>query len=1097
MIHEKIEEIFLLNGRSIIVLKGIATDLVDSSKKLFSFNIDYLDTVDLNILKKEAFKQLIEKKSLIQDYLWMTIEEFQLIQDFFALIDIPMIVLENNFYDKQFPYEDTLSDVREVYEKLYYQSENELDLTKKKLLENVSFFYGQINYSKQSDNYYVTYPEMDNAIPVVKLYDSKKPTVQFSNDVPSDDVEQIELSDDETPFLDLEAKLLAGTNKKNIIFVLTGSENDLPNHYLERIYLLSKGSQANFFFSALSMRRKVIENQAEYAKMLNQIYGYKNFQEIDFYANIENHSKETVSISQVQIIDDIVSQAEKAMHGEPFRDVYITAATGAGKSVMFQIPALYLSKKYSNDKPLTLVISPLIALMVDQVSDMKKKGITNVATINGNTPPHEKEKIIDDIKEQRVDILYLSPESLQARTDITNLIGDRGIGVVIIDEAHIVTTWGKSFRADYWYLGIYLAKLRKKYKFPIVTFTATAIYGGQEDMYLDTRNSLNMISPISYFGNVKRDDLLMDVRSSEKELDVEGRDYRKTKKALALNHMKKAKKNGQKSLLYFPTVKLLIDFYSFVEQNEPKIADKTGKYYGTLSKEEKDTTLDEFKTGELEFVLATKAFGMGVDISDITNVYHYAPTGSVVDYIQEIGRAARDKEKVPYGFGIIDFLSKDMNDVKKLYGMSAIKKSQILEVMRKVVSVYKEKGNDRNLIMSPEDFKYIFVQNKRDEDSLDNKVKTVLLMIEKDFESPRKIGYSPFVARPRSLYGTDLIFVTPELEKNFINSKLGKYITRYARIESKKYSKIYQVDLGRIWENDFKNMSFPQFKYSLFTQQELEKLKYKDLFKKFRYASGVSVSLSSNTTVQEVSSKYRKVLAAFEDFINQQIMANKQFTVRELGDYFMKSLRIENSFQARAFAQTIINIAFEFTKNRNIPFLVERSNSSASDQRYIVHNSGDIFTEFVMKTISEVLDPKDNFYKDKDVITTYFNRAAENNIDATLAVLGVGEAIKLLNFQLIGGGNPQIYLRMNSIGPLEKAIKQGDFYKNTILEDVKRKHYTSVAMLKYLFNHEQPEKKRSERITHYTQWFWDTIEDYFMGILPQQVKDKLSDGAKK
>lgn len=120
------------------------------------------------------------------------------------------------------------------------------------------------------------------------------------------------------------------------------------------------------------------------------------------------------------------------------------------------------------------------------------------------------------------------------------LIGDRNIGVVIIDEAHIVTTWGKSFRADYWYLGIYLSKLRKDFSFPIVTFTATAIYGGREDMYLDTRNSLNLISPISYFGAVRRDDIFMNVRSSDKDLDKEGSDYRKTKNTLALKHMQKS-----------------------------------------------------------------------------------------------------------------------------------------------------------------------------------------------------------------------------------------------------------------------------------------------------------------------------------------------------------------------------------------------------------------------------------------------------------------------------------------------------------------------------------------------------------------------------
>src|SRR5699024_6687030 len=267
--------------------------------------------------------------------------------------------------------------------------------------------------------------------------------------------------------------------------------------------------------------RKVIKNEDSYVKMLKEVYGYEAYKEIEFYKSIESRSKKTIKISKTKNIDDIVNQAENAMYGEDFRDVYITETNGATKSIMLEIPALYLARKYSNDKPLTLVISPLIGLMNDQVDDMKRKGIANSATINGNTPPFEKESILERIQQQEIDILYLSPETLQARSDIKMLIGDRNIGVVIIDEAHIVTTWGKSFRSDYWYLGIYLAKLRKEYKFPIVTFTATAIYGGREDMYIDTRNSLNMISPISYFGNVRRNELFMIVRSSEKDLDKE------------------------------------------------------------------------------------------------------------------------------------------------------------------------------------------------------------------------------------------------------------------------------------------------------------------------------------------------------------------------------------------------------------------------------------------------------------------------------------------------------------------------------------------------------------------------------------------------
>ncbi|MCJ0544757.1 ATP-dependent DNA helicase RecQ, partial [Enterococcus cecorum] len=148
-----------------------------------------------------------------------------------------------------------------------------------------------------------------------------------------------------------------------------------------------------------------------------------------------------------------------------------------------------------------------------------------------------------------------------------------------------------------------------------------------------------------------------------------------------------------------------------------------GKYYGSLSKEDKNAVLERFKTGDLQFVLATKAFGMGIDIPDITNVYHYAPTGNVVDYIQEIGRVARDKNKVEFGFGIIDFLKSDISDVKKLYGLSSIKKNELVEVIRKIVHTYNDKQHNRRLLVSPEDFKYIFSNTVLDEESLDNRLK--------------------------------------------------------------------------------------------------------------------------------------------------------------------------------------------------------------------------------------------------------------------------------------------------------------------------------------------------------------------------------------
>lgn len=188
--------------------------------------------------------------------------------------------------------------------------------------------------------------------------------------------------------------------------------------------------------------------------------------------------------------NDIVLQANAALEGKDFRDIFVTSPTGAGKSIMFQIPAVYLAEKYKENKPLTIVISPLIGLMNDQVYNLQNKDITFSATINSEISPVEKMNIITKIQNGEISILYVSPETLLSRSDIKMLIGDRKVGLLVIDEAHIVTTWGKSFRSDYWYLGNYIQKLRKKMKFPIATFTATAIYGGVEDMYSETRDSL-------------------------------------------------------------------------------------------------------------------------------------------------------------------------------------------------------------------------------------------------------------------------------------------------------------------------------------------------------------------------------------------------------------------------------------------------------------------------------------------------------------------------------------------------------------------------------------------------------------------------------
>ena len=352
--------------------------------------------------------------------------------------------------------------------------------------------------------------------------------------------------------------------------------------------------------------------------------------------------------------------------------------------MIFQIPVIDLAEKYGM---VTLVISPLIGLMNDQVQGMEKHRYAKARTINSDIPPMVKKTIAQEVQEGRCDILYLSPESLLSRSDISDLIGDRAIGLLIVDEAHIVTTWGKQFRPDYWFLGDYVNKLRKQqlngphqHAFVTATFTATATYGGEEDMYRETLRSLHMSpDPIVYLGCVRRRNIELCIREVPR---VTGRrEYELDKFQALTGQITTALEQGQKTLIYFPTVSLLERFYTHC------LAQRLGKavtrYHAQLSGEAKAENLEDFRSGKRRVMLATKAFGMGIDIPDIALVLHFAPTGNLCDYTQEIGRAARDPEI--QGRAVYEHMANDFKHINRLHGLSSIQPWQLVQVMRKVL----------------------------------------------------------------------------------------------------------------------------------------------------------------------------------------------------------------------------------------------------------------------------------------------------------------------------------------------------------------------------------------------------------------------------
>ncbi len=164
-------------------------------------------------------------------------------------------------------------------------------------------------------------------------------------------------------------------------------------------------------------------------------------------------------------------------------------------------------------------------------------------------------------------------------------------------------------------MGSYLNKLRKDYNFPIVTFTATAIIGGPEDMYTDIKKSLNLISPIRYLGKIKKDNIYLNIKQiDEKYKKDNGNDAKQIKDKLLIAKIEKNIKQNKKMLVYFPTVVSINQFKTTLEAFQPHLYEKTAIYHGQLTNDNKNINFNEFKNGEKPIILATKAFGMGIDI---------------------------------------------------------------------------------------------------------------------------------------------------------------------------------------------------------------------------------------------------------------------------------------------------------------------------------------------------------------------------------------------------------------------------------------------------------------------------------------------------
>lgn len=1041
------------------ILIGFSPSQLESLKSFKLFSIPYPCNLNDFKIGPEILGEVSQQLSQKLDYYWCTMEEYQFfIEGTFSSFFTPTFIY-NNLYYRQFPQMYGIDDIDQFVEIFSVDDEN--------IPENFSApfdfltkFYSLIT---KNENYYVTYSTSDELqekwIPYFTLKDGEE--IETAS---IDDKEIIlEISEDENQFLELSADILNGSLKGEYALAHTADLNSFTNNYRERILLLNQiSTQCKLYLSLKSLEKKNVE-ETPYLEILDRYWGYSNFRDLPMYKD-PDQSKELIDVSQSQIIDDLVSNSINAYHNNPFRDVFITSPTGAGKSIMFQIPALHLYEKFGL---LTIVISPLIGLMKDQVDNLKSRGISSVETINSDITPVEKTNISERVHAGEISTLYISPETLLSRSDIKMLIGERVVGLFIVDEAHIVTTWGKAFRADYWYLGTYLQKLRKEMKFPIATFTATAIYGGEEDMYKETRDSLNLLNPITYLGKVRRDDIKIGINSRAD--DYKGNEYLRAKFVITAERVKKFIKKEEKTLIYFPTINAILKFMTYMEENHPRASEKLTVYYGRLRKEEKEANAKKFKDGSAPIMLATKAFGMGIDIPDINNVYHFAPTGNVCDYVQEVGRAARD---LPDGNAYFDFLSNDFSHVRRLHGMSTIHKHQLQLVAQKILSVYKENRNrSRNLLVSAEDFRYIFEQNSfSDNDGdIDGKLKTALLLLEKDFTL--RMGYSPFVARPRGIFSREYFRVKAEGEKFLQLKKNTGYSKKIKSLpENPVYTAIYELDLKRIWEKEYRNLSFAQFKYFFHTADPSITLPYLEYLDPI-----MEVKLSSRVPKHLLVPKTTEILNHLEVFLRNKAMEKTYFQTTELATHIGKTIK-KDKYICEGIAQIILQSMQRYGKlsgNMNSNNIAK----SHETRGYMVLPGYQDFLKFITNTLDRYLNNPNLTWdvKSNEGVLYLPKRKIGHNEEASI-IFGILEAIDVLNYQMIGGNTPEIYIRINSVLELERLVKHPEKYRNRILESVHFRHRLSVAMLTYIFKNKMG-----------TEEFWEVIEEYFLGRIPEEV----------
>ena len=384
--------------------------------------------------------------------------------------------------------------------------------------------------------------------------------------------------------------------------------------------------------------------------------------------------------------------------------------TGTGKSVCYQIPAL---SRFDKTGALTVVISPLVALMADQVQGLARAGISLAVTVNGMLSNPERNDALERVRMGDAAILLISPEQLRSGS-VRSVLRQREVGLWVLDEAHCISKWGHDFRPDYRYVSRFIKEYSGDQVAPVLCLTATA----KPEVIADIRSHFLQklgLDLLLLDGGAKRQNLHFAVQLTEKAT--------KLTDILAAITANLPKGGLSGAVVYCATRSATERVAAFLTEQGMTAA----HFHAGLTAERKREVQEAFRIGDLRVIAATNAFGMGIDKPDIRLVVHGDIPGSLENYVQEAGRAGRDRAPAHC---VLLFAHDDVERQFSLSARSRLARHEIGAILKSVRRLEKAKSGEvvatpGEIVRADKDQEF-----ERDKTTDDTRVKTAVAWLE-------------------------------------------------------------------------------------------------------------------------------------------------------------------------------------------------------------------------------------------------------------------------------------------------------------------------------------------------------------------------------